>query len=180
MYSKHLFIYAINLCSKRISMNYIEQCLSIYILATFTTGCVYCFIKYFILTKATNQLQWPHRDSIGDWNMSNNFCPHCGTPTIPGATFCASCGNKLPNAVPTANPQPAGTKDGTKVKTGTKGLIKGILLALIAPIITWIIAIIMHKNYRKSGNLSDAKGLKVGFLTTLFLEILIVVLFGSN
>ncbi len=112
--------------------------------------------------------------------MSNNFCPHCGTPTIPEAAFCASCGNKLPNAVPTANPQPAGTKAGTKVKTGTKGLIKGILLALIAPIITWIIAIIMHKNYRKSGNLSDAKGLKVGFLTTLFLEILIVVLFGSN
>ena len=42
--------------------------------------------------------------------MTGSFCPFCGKPTIPGATFCASCGAALPGAsassgtVPSAPP----------------------------------------------------------------------------
>lgn len=42
--------------------------------------------------------------------MSGAFCPFCGKPTVPGATFCASCGAALPSpagargAVPSSPP----------------------------------------------------------------------------
>ncbi len=118
--------------------------------------------------------------------MANIFCPHCGKPLPADAAFCASCGNKLPNAVP---PQAAAiaptipavsatqaAADSAKVKTGTTGLIIGIILGLFLPIITWIIALILHGNYRKSGNLSDAKGLKIGFLATFLVACLLPLL----
>ncbi|MDO5295234.1 MAG: zinc ribbon domain-containing protein [bacterium] len=119
-------------------------------------------------------------------NHGHHFCPHCGKPLPADAAFCASCGNKLPNAVPqqgaSAAPTipavsaPSAATGSAKVKTGTTGLIIGIILGLFLPIITRIIALILHGNYRKSGNLSDAKGLKIGFLATFLVACLLPLL----
>ena len=51
---------------------------------------------------------------------------------------------------------------GNTVKTGTKGLIIGLLLGVILPPISWIAAFIIHNNYRKDNNISEAKGVKTG------------------
>ena len=50
------------------------------------------------------------------------------------------------------------------VKMGTGGLIGGLLLGAIMPPVTWIIAYFLHKKYINDGDLSSAKGIKVGAL----------------
>lgn len=52
------------------------------------------------------------------------------------------------------------------VKAGTTGIIVGLLMGWIMPPITWIVAYFLYKSFLKDGNLSDAKGIKIGALIT--------------
>lgn len=74
--------------------------------------------------------QSAHTPSSGSPRTAGGFCPNCGQPIAPNASYCVKCGARL--KAPAADARPAAPDPAPK-----KGKSKGILLALVILALTY-------------------------------------------
>jgi len=108
-------------------------------------------------------------DDAGDQGTSHHFCPNCGTKSIDGASYCASCGRPLGEARQSANETLTGAPTSTVATPPPPPLVLGgtnptqrtdpmAIVGFIMAFLFWPVGIVLGHVARRNISRSGERG----------------------